>query len=78
MRLIVAILILITVISVIRWILEASRKDKGPASTEMVQDPNCDTYIPKTEAVSATVDGQDYHFCSEKCAEEYRAKHSAV
>jgi len=80
MRLIVALILLIVGISVVRWIVEAARKNRpqGPASTEMIQDPNCHTYIPETEAVKATIGGREYCFCSEKCAEEYRGKHSAV
>lgn len=42
------------------------------AATEMVQDPNCRTYIPKPEAVRQSVAGRDLYFCSRKCAEEYQ------
>lgn len=63
-----------------RWSVRASREEtpSAPDSTEMVQDPNCETYIPVTEAVRAAVGGRDHYFCSEQCAEEYRNKHSAV
>ncbi len=45
---------------------------------EMVQDPNCETYIPMTEAVTATIAGREHFFCSEQCAEEYRNRHNTV
>ena len=64
-----------------RWYQKASKAkvdDAGPSSTEMVLDPNCSTYIPETEAIKANIAGSDYNFCSEKCAEIYRKKKSAV
>ncbi|NIW05545.1 MAG: hypothetical protein GWN38_06695, partial [Nitrospinaceae bacterium] len=48
------------------------RRDSG--TTEMVQDPNCATFIPANEAYQITLDGQSHFFCSEKCAKEYREK----
>jgi YHS domain-containing protein len=67
-----------------RWTQKAP-KEKGddpssdePSATEMVQDPNCSTYVPVTEAIKATIAGRDYCFCSEKCAEIYRKKKSTV
>ena len=43
----------------------------------MVQDPNCGTYLPKGQSLSARVDGVEYHFCSEKCRDEFRRKQKA-
>ena len=40
----------------------------------MVQDPNCGTYIPRSEAVRRSVGGEDRWFCSEACAEAYLEK----
>ena len=84
MRIDIFILLLIAAVLLYRWTQKAS-EEKGdefssdePASTEMVQDPNCSTYVPETEAIRATIAGRDYCFCSEKCAEIYRKKKSAV
>lgn len=38
---------------------------------EMVQDPNCKTYIPSKDSVSRTINGRRYHFCSEECADAF-------
>jgi YHS domain-containing protein len=38
---------------------------------EMVQDPHCHTYIPKETALSATIGGEVYYFCSQDCLDEY-------
>lgn len=84
MRIDIFILLLIAAVLLYRWTQKAS-EEKGdefssdePSSTEMVMDPNCEIYIPETEAIRATIDGRDQCFCSEKCAIEYRKKKSAV
>lgn len=43
----------------------------APAIEELVQDPQCQTYLPKNEAVRARVDGQELFFCCEKCRDQY-------
>ncbi len=86
MRIDIFIILLVVAILLYRWSRKApEEKDEDaepastePSSTEMVQDPNCSTYVPETEAIKATIAGRDYCFCSEKCAEIYRKKKSAV
>jgi len=41
---------------------------------EMVQDPNCLTYIPKRNAIKKNVGGETHFFCSQTCAEKFRNK----
>ena len=41
---------------------------------EMVQDPNCLTYIPKESAIKKNVNGETHFFCSQACDEEFRHK----
>jgi len=43
----------------------------GPVD-EMVQDPNCQTYIPKSSAIRKNVGGETYFFCSQACADEFQ------
>ena len=45
----------------------------GPVD-EMVQDPNCGTYIPKKGAVGKTVGGETQYFCSQACADAFQRK----
>jgi len=50
-------------------------KTQGGALTgkgDMVQDPVCKTYVPRGSAVTATVGGQTYLFCSSNCAEAFQ------
>ena len=38
---------------------------------EMVQDPFCMTYVPRREAIRRMIGGQEYHFCSNECADRF-------
>jgi YHS domain-containing protein len=45
---------------------------QGRHGEELVRDPACLTYVPRSAAVAATVAGEPLFFCSEVCAESYR------
>jgi YHS domain-containing protein len=67
------------VVTVFIWLVRAvfpSSNEKDADTKEMVKDPNCDTYVPQSEAIPRTVQGTDCFFCSEKCADEYSHKNS--
>jgi YHS domain-containing protein len=38
---------------------------------DLVQDPFCKTYVPKSQAYLSEVDGQQQYFCSRDCCEKY-------
>lgn len=38
---------------------------------DLVKDPNCQRYLPLSQAYSATVDGEECHFCSRHCYEQF-------
>jgi len=48
----------------------------GPSGTvnEMVQDPVCKVYVPKNNALSLTVSGTTYYFCSRECMDKFRSE----
>ncbi|MBI4382954.1 MAG: hypothetical protein HY579_02835 [Nitrospinae bacterium] len=72
MRLAIFGLLVLALVLLIRSFFPPSPgKERIGAATEMVKDPNCETYIPKTEAVVRTLRGATHYFCSEKCAEEF-------
>jgi len=50
------------------------REDRLPGA-EMVQDPQCRTYIVKDRAVVRQINGERLHFCSAACADEYERSH---
>ena len=39
---------------------------------EMVKDPFCDTYIPVRDAKRRVINGREYFFCSEACADKFQ------
>ena len=53
--------------------LFGERSSSGDSSdaADMVQDPNCGTYIPKKQCITKSIQGKEHFFCSKKCAEEY-------
>jgi len=48
--------------------------DPAKVIDEMIQDPVCETYVPRREAVRKVVQGQAYFFCSDECAEKFKAQ----
>ena len=44
------------------------------AATEMVRDRVCDTFVPRSRALMAIVDGKEQHFCSPECRERARRR----
>ena len=41
---------------------------------DMVQDPECGTYVPLGDAYKAKINGKTLYFCSKACCEAYRKK----
>ena len=42
-------------------------KDKTPQGEEMVRDPQCGTFVPRSMALEKTVRGEKHFFCSARC-----------
>lgn len=40
--------------------------------SEMVQDPQCRTFVPREQAERRTIRGKTYFFCSSGCAERFQ------
>ena len=45
--------------------------EKTAQGEEMVQDPQCGTFVPRGDAIRATVRGEQHFFCSETCRQDY-------
>ncbi len=73
-RLAAIIVLIVAAVFAIRAMLASpsSKEKAGPESTDMVEDPNCHTYIPKAEAVRKEIQEKEHFFCGEKCAEEFQ------
>ncbi len=44
---------------------------KETESEELVQDPYCQTYVPKRSAIRKRLYGKDYYFCEEECLKKF-------
>ena len=76
-RLILLGIAIVVLIMVARLFFPSSpRKGEELGATEMVRDPNCDTYVPKQQAIRRTLGQKEHFFCSEKCADEFAQKSS--
>ena len=49
-------------------------KNRSERGEQMVQDPECGTYLPLSEALGATIRGQQHYFCSRKCRSQFKKK----
>lgn len=59
----------------VRRILSAPRPqppEKTRRGEEMVRDPQCGTYLPKTDGLEARISGETYYFCSAECRQAYQ------
>ena len=46
-------------------------RETGEVIDEMVQDPVCETYVPRRDAVKRSINGREVYFCSKECAEKF-------
>lgn len=69
LRLVFVFIIIYIVYSALKSLLRGRVKPADPAQLgeQMVLDPQCQTYVPKSEAVVR----QGRFFCSEECARRY-------
>lgn len=51
----------------------------GPIQDQgaMVRDRVCNTFLPRSRALSARVDSEEHFFCSEKCRDEFLSRQPA-
>lgn len=46
--------------------------EKTARGEDMIQDPECKTYVPKNDAIKALVNGETKYFCSPECRDQYK------
>lgn len=57
--------------------LMANSKEGKKSGKQMIQDPVCRVFVPREHAVSETIGGQTYFFCSRDCAIAFQKQLSA-
>lgn len=74
-RLVILIILIYILYRLIRSVYKGkgkiTRTPDGEIIDVMIQDPFCEKYIPRREAVRKIIQGKEYFFCSEECAEKY-------
>ena len=46
-------------------------KSTSSGGEDLVEDPNCHTYVPISQAYKKEISGKDYYFCSKQCSDKY-------
>jgi uncharacterized protein len=75
-RLILFIFLLLLLYAILYYLIKdmVVRRNKWRRESEpeeLVQDPYCQTYIPKQTAVRKRVKGRDYYFCTKECLRKF-------
>jgi uncharacterized protein len=52
---------------------EADRRASTAIAEEMVRDPVCQLYVPRSEAIRREIRGQEHFFCSPGCLDKFLA-----
>jgi len=75
-----AIYVASTVLSVVWRLFNPPRRsvprEKSQRGEDMVRDPECGMFLPKGDALAASIAGEQHYFCSKECREQYRRKHA--
>ena len=70
------VIVLLAVRFVLRFLAAVVQGYQGAprreAATDMVRDRVCDTFLPRSRALVAVVDGREQHFCSAQCRDRAR------
>lgn len=59
-----------------RLLRSANLRDRSGVIHELVQDPYCQTYLPRAQAIRRTIHKREYFFCSTGCLEKFLASRS--
>jgi YHS domain-containing protein len=81
-RAIILVVLIIVLYQAVKTVFRAANRayhrDEGSPrlpGQEMVQDPQCRTYIVKDRAVARRSEGMTVYFCSKACADKYEKRH---
>ncbi len=83
MRLLVVLLLLFVFYLLVKVLIgfaflsSRQRMRRESMGGDMVQDPNCETYIPRSRAIEKKMAGQTVYFCSQPCLDAFFEKRRA-
>jgi uncharacterized protein len=75
-RLILFIILLLILYAILRILIKdipvwRKKLYKETEPEELVQDPYCQTYIPKRSAIRKRLSGKNYYFCKQECLKKF-------
>ena len=78
-RFILFVLLLLLLSGILRYLIkdlftQRKKLNREFEPEELIQDPYCQTYIPKRTAVRKRVGGRDYYFCNKECLRKFLEK----
>jgi YHS domain-containing protein len=47
-------------------------RNRSRDGEKMVEDPQCGTFLPISDAIAAKINGHEHFFCSKKCLKEFK------
>ena len=50
------------------------RRQPPPIREALVKDPVCQTYLPRSRALSRTINGTTHYFCSPECSAKFPSR----
>jgi YHS domain-containing protein len=79
LRLIFFIFLTLILYSLLRFLFKGmsssgKKRDRKQDPEELVQDPYCQTYIPKQSALKKKIAGEVLYFCNQECLKNYVQK----
>jgi YHS domain-containing protein len=78
-RLLLLVVLLLLLYAILRYLIQDMFKQRRRLNREiepeeLVQDPYCQTYIPRRTAVRKRVGGTQYYFCNKECVTKFLDK----
>ncbi len=76
-RLIIYFAIIYFAINLIKALISPKKNENNRnnnSGEDMVEDPNCGTFIPKSSALEKKSGGEKLYFCSKECWQQYNDK----
>jgi hypothetical protein len=73
-RLLLALLVFLGALSIFRKKVPKGESRAAPPKGEpqpMVRDSSCGAFIPRDRALTATIGGEEHHFCSSACRDAF-------
>lgn len=81
-RFLITLVILYLLYRVVKSVLHSSKEKSSIQGgrvmnmEDLVEDPQCHAYVPKSSAYESTIAGKRVYFCSEKCCDMYKNESS--